>query len=161
MRRGFLRAALVLLALALAAPAVADGTIYKWVDKQGNVHYTDCPPPPGCEAETVEAAAAPDASEVAEAERRLEEMLAEQARASEAREKERLDREGRQVEAMRIAVTRKERCIEARQNLHVLEMQVPVYTIDEKGERVFLDDPARKAAIEAMRKQVAENCESK
>lgn len=160
MRTTRLNALLVLLAMALVAPALADGTIYKWVDKQGNVHYTDCPPPPGCEAETVEVPAPPDASEVAEAERRLEEMLAEQAQQAADRERERLARERQQVEAMRIAVMRKKRCIEARQNLHVLEMRVPVYHIDEKGERIFLNDATRAAEIEAMKKQIAENCSS-
>ena len=36
---------LMLLALALAAGPAAAGKLYKWTDKDGNVHYTDQPPP--------------------------------------------------------------------------------------------------------------------
>ena len=36
---------LMLLALAVAAAPAAAGKLYKWTDKDGNVHYTDQPPP--------------------------------------------------------------------------------------------------------------------
>lgn len=42
-----MRTFLIFVALFIAAPAVA-GT-YKWVDKNGNVHYSDTPPPEGAE----------------------------------------------------------------------------------------------------------------
>lgn len=43
---------LSLLILLVGTVAQADPcTIYKWTEQQGNVHYTDCPPPPGCKAE--------------------------------------------------------------------------------------------------------------
>ncbi len=89
------RASLLSLVLLLVASvAHADpGTIYKWTDKDGNVHFTDCPPPPGCVAETVEAQAAPSAADVEQARQRLEKLLAEQERAAAVREEERLERE--------------------------------------------------------------------
>jgi glutaredoxin len=47
-----MKALALIVALMLAiAPATA-GKLYKWVDKNGNVHYTDQPPPP--EAKTAE-----------------------------------------------------------------------------------------------------------
>jgi hypothetical protein len=51
------------------------------------------------------------------------------------------------------------RCILARQNLHLLEMQRPVYYIDERGERVYLDDQVRAAEMEWMRAEIAEYCD--
>lgn len=42
----------LLLALAVAGGAVA--APYKWVDKDGNVHYSDKPPPSGVKSEQVE-----------------------------------------------------------------------------------------------------------
>jgi len=42
----------ILPSLALVPVAGAEGTIYKWRDKEGNVHYTDCPPPPGFKVDT-------------------------------------------------------------------------------------------------------------
>jgi len=44
------------------------------------------------------------------------------------------------------------------QNLHNLLMNRPVYYIDEKGERVYLDDAAHKAEIERQRQLIRENC---
>ena len=38
------RIAVLLTALALAAPAAAE--VYRWTDSQGRVHYSDQPPPP-------------------------------------------------------------------------------------------------------------------
>lgn len=40
-----MRSLLLGLALAAAATAAGAGTLYKWVDSQGKVHYTDTPPP--------------------------------------------------------------------------------------------------------------------
>jgi hypothetical protein len=48
----------------------------------------------------------------------------------------------------------------AQQNLHSLLMERPVYYIDEKGERVFLDDASHKAEIARMRELIKEHCDS-
>jgi hypothetical protein len=150
---------LALVVLLLTSVAYADpGTVYKWTDKEGNVHYTDCPPPPGCVAETIEAQAAPSAADVERAQQRLEKMLAEQEQSAAVRQEERLERQRQQAVALEIAVARKRTCIQSQQNLHALLMNRPVYYINEKGERVFLDDATHKAEIERMRQLIKENC---
>jgi hypothetical protein len=148
----------ILFSLALAPAAVGDGTIYKWKDKEGNVHYTDCPPPPGCEKETVTAEPAPSEQQIRQAQERLDRLLAEQEQNAADREQERLERERRQVAAMQVAVARKRACIAAQQNLHALLMNRPVYSINEQGEREFLDDAAHKAEIERQRQLIRDNC---
>ena len=40
----------LIVALTLAAGPAAAGKLYKWMDKDGNVHYTDQPPPPEAKA---------------------------------------------------------------------------------------------------------------
>lgn len=146
----------MLAGLLFAAPGHAQ--IYRWVDEHGNVHYGDCPPPE-CEGVEVPPAPGPSPEEAERARERLERLREEQRRAEEIRrqaaEVERLRKE----EAERIAVYRKRRCILARQNLHMLEMQRPVYYIDERGERVYLDDQARAAEMERMRAEIAEYCD--
>jgi hypothetical protein len=142
----------------LAATAGADGTVYKWIDKEGRTHYTDCPPPPGCQAEVIETLPPPNKAEVEQARQRLDALLAEQEKTAAAREQERLERQRQQVAAMQIAAARKRACIEAQQNLHALLMNRPVYYINEKGERVFLDETAHKAEIEHTRQLIRENC---
>ncbi len=48
----------VLLAVMLAFAASAFAQMYRWVDKDGRVHYTATPPPPGVKARTLQAPAA-------------------------------------------------------------------------------------------------------
>ena len=150
-----------LVLLLVAAAAHADpGTVYKWTDKEGNVHYTDCPPPPGCKAEVIESQATPSAADVEQARQRLEKLLAEQEQSSAVRLEERLERQHKEAAAIEQAAARKRICIMAQQNLHSLLMERPVYYIDEKGERVFLDDASHKAEIERMRELITQYCDT-
>jgi hypothetical protein len=152
---------LSLLLLLIACVAHGDpGTVYKWTDKEGNVHYTDCPPPPGCKAEVIESQAAPSAADVEQAQQRLDKLLTEQEASAAAREVERLERQRQQAAAMEVVAARKRMCITAQQNLHALLMERPVYYINEKAERVFLDDATHKAEIERMRELIKEYCDS-
>jgi glutaredoxin len=45
-----MRTLVMILALTLAAGPVVAGKLYKWTDQDGNVHYTDQPPPPNAKA---------------------------------------------------------------------------------------------------------------
>lgn len=45
MFRSFIAASLALAAAALCGDAAAQATLYRWVDKDGKVHFTDTPPP--------------------------------------------------------------------------------------------------------------------
>jgi hypothetical protein len=150
--------AAVLFGLATTVAVAAGGTIYKWTDQEGNVHFTDCPPPPGCKVESVMVQPVPSEQQIRQAQEKLEKLLEEQRESAAAREHERLERERQQVAAMQVAVARKRACVMARQNLHNLLMNRPVYYIDERGERVFLDDAAHKAEIEHQRQLIRENC---
>jgi hypothetical protein len=157
-RRITVALAAILFGLATAAAVGAGGTIYKWTDQEGNVHFTDCPPPPGCKAESVLAQPEPSEQQIRQAQEKLEKLLEEQRESAAAREHERMERERQQVAAMQVAVARKRACVMAQQNLHNLLMNRPVYYINEKGERVFLDDAAHKAEIEHQRQLIRENC---
>jgi len=150
--------AAILIGLTTATAIAAGGAIYKWTDKDGNVHFTDCPPPPGCKAETILVQPEPSEQQVRQAQEKLEKLLEEQRASAAARELERLELERQQVAAMQVAVARKRACVMARQNLHNLLMNRPVYYINEKGERVFLDDAAHKAEIEHQQQLIRENC---
>lgn len=143
----------------LAFTALAETEIYRWVDEEGNVHYSDCAPPPSCDAETIQAEPEPDPLEVRRAQERLDKMLAEQEVSKAEHEQEMLERERQRVAAMKIAVARKEICIRARQNLHVLQVQRPVYYIDENGKYVYLDDETRLSEIARMMRLIGDNCE--
>ena len=157
-RRVTVALAAIVLGLAAAAAVAAGGTIYKWTDQEGNVHFTDCPPPPGCTAETVTVQPAPSEQQVRQAREKLGKLLEEQQQSAAAREQERLERERQQVAALQAAVARKRTCIMAQQNLHNLLMNRPVYYINEAGERVFLDEATHQAEIEHQRQLIRDNC---
>lgn len=148
---------LVVAVAALAALAV--GPIYKWVDEQGNVHYSDQPPPEERESEELVLLPAPDEDEVLAAQARLDRLLAEQQAGREDRATEREQRRLQQELEEAQRVQRLRRCVMARQNLHILEIRRPVYSIDEQGEYVFLDDQQRMAVMQRMREEIDAYCD--
>ena len=132
--------------------------VYKWVDEAGNVHYSDQPPPQEYESEELILEPAPSADDVREAQKRLDALQAKyqtsQDQRSAAQEEKRLQRELEQEQR----VDRQRRCIWARQNLGPLTTKLPVYSLDEKGDRVYLDDEERAAEIERKRADINKFC---
>jgi Domain of unknown function (DUF4124) len=150
----------MLLLAGLALAALASG-IYKWVDEKGVTHYSDAPPPTQKAQELpmpsapprVPLAAQPAGKNWPEQELGFRKRHAERTEAAQ--------REEQQQAAARFdAALRKERCLLARQNLQVLQVQRAVYFINEKGEREFLDDERRAAEIERVKAQIATDCVS-
>lgn len=144
--------------LALAAAVTASGGVYKWVDDKGVTHYSDAPPAAQRARELPEVpapAAAPPASPAAQ---RWEEQ-------AQALQKERLKREaayeaGRKAEDARRQeeAVRKARCEQAQQDLYLLATGRRIYTIDDRGERVFVEDKDRPAMMQRKRQLIDESC---
>jgi hypothetical protein len=149
----------VLAPIGLLVAVLAAAPVYKWFDEQGNVHYGDQPPPLETEVEEMVLLPAPSDDEVLRAQARLERLSAELELSREARaadqELQRLEEELAEEER----IQRLGRCQRAQQNLHVMDIQLPVYSINEKGERVYLDDQARAAEMQRMRVEIEENCD--
>ena len=72
-------------------------------------------------------------------------------------DKQQTDEAARQ-KAVQDEQTQKGRCRLAQSDLNVLEQQVPLYKVNEKGERVYMEDKARPAAIARARKEVQTYC---
>jgi hypothetical protein len=143
---------ILLLACLLLPPAVP-AEVYKWVDEEGRIHYGDARPRDG-EAEVVPTPPPPPDEEVLRANRRLDafqetERTGDKSRAQEAKEAARAEREERNREA---------RCRAARQHLHVLGLERPLYHLDEQGNRAYLEDDQRAAEVAEVRKRVKEYC---
>src|SRR5450759_4974965 len=135
------------LALCVALPASAQ--MYKWVDSDGRVQYSDKPPPSNIKTEKLRApapaASAPAASEgkgaaqkgaakagpktAAEQEQAFRKRQLDEAKAQE-------DEGKKQAQARDKA----ENCKRAKAAVTNLEIGGRQMRIDEKGERVFLDD---------------------
>ena len=160
---------LLLLLFLLVAHNSFPAQIYKWVDKEGKVHFSDSPP-----ADTkVEKVAVKETvvGEPDEGEMRRRRLL-EQANADAATRLE----ERRQTSATRQAQEQvknieEQACMDARVQLEVLKEEAPVYRDDQgkwraswqydtyRGERAYLNDRDRPTMLERARKNVEAHCE--
>ena len=142
MRRSFV--GILLLALAAAAPA----KLYKWVDADGNVTYSERKPPDR-KVEEVKLLGVPSVTNE-QARERLE-------RINEPSETSRKDREFKETYAAESAEREerlKQNCETARQNLRVLENASRVRADDNS----FLTDAQREQRLAQTRQQIEDNC---
>jgi hypothetical protein len=143
--------------LALALPASAD--MYKWVDEKGVTHYSESPPPEGTQSKKLDLPVTPPSAPAAkpqspedwkarEAEFRRRQLQKENAEQAE------------KAQGERSAEVRKARCTEAQRRLDLLNAGRPLYRVNEKGERVYMEDPDRAAQTEKWRKEADQYCGS-
>ena len=137
--------------LAAAAAPTLGADVYKWIDADGKVNYSDNPPP-GVKSEKLLPGAPPADVEGA---RRLAaqeaEMLREanaQAAAAKKAEEQAAREEQKQVV-----------CSKAQAQLKALnDGSIQLYQINEMGQPGFVDEDARKQAIGDAERAIAANC---
>jgi Domain of unknown function (DUF4124) len=156
----------VALGLALCVALPASAQMYKWVDSDGRVQYSDKPPPGNIKTEKLSAparASAPAASEgkgaaQTDAAKAGPKTAAEQ---DQAFRKRQLDAAKAQEEAGQKraeARDRAENCKRAKAALANLQIGGRQMRIDEKGERVFLDDQQIVQETARAREEAAAAC---
>jgi hypothetical protein len=150
--RALIRAAFAACAALALLPAHA---IYKWVDEKGVTHFSENPPPDGRKATRIEPRVTPPSSDVQPREdwKQRELQLRKQRI-----ERDQKDERRKAVEHNR-AAERKNRCAYAQRQLYVVSAQRPVYSVNEKGERVYLEDKDRAAEAAGWRKEVETYCD--
>ena len=145
------------LAACLLLPALATAEIYKWVDESGAVHFGDAPPRQDDYSEVTIKKSLSD-REQAEGRARLDKLLSDQ----EKRERVQHDREVREskrlAERQRQEAERAQHCLDARTDLQTLLEARPVYWLNEKGEREYVSDATRPAAIRELRERIRIYC---
>lgn len=145
----------ILASMLVLACASAGAALYKWVDEKGVTHYTE-EPPPDRKATKIEIrsdgpAAKPEATEswkdkeVEFRRRRLEKERTEAAA---------------EAEAKRAAQLRQQNCLRARDALDTLTRGRPIYRVNEKGERVYMEDAERDQETRRWRKEADTWCGS-
>lgn len=146
------------LALCLALPATAQ--TYKWVDANGEVHYSDQPPPSNIKTETLQAPAEPVAAPAPAASPAEggPKSLAERDQAFRKRQADAAKEQAEQARKEAQARRKAEYCKSARAALANLEMGGRQVRINDKGERVFLTDAEIAQATAQARKDAAEAC---
>ena len=144
-----LLAALVLTLVATAAT----GEVYKWVDADGKVHYGDRKPASGSDSRVIELEPAPskDANHA--------ERSAQRRRLLDAFEAERAQREEAEAQAAAEKREHEERCARVRRDLARFERANIVYTQDESGARIYMNDEKRRSASADARAWIDEHCE--
>jgi hypothetical protein len=158
---------IMILAVMLAFAATASAQMYRWVDKDGRVHYTATPPPPGVKARTLGAPSAPasasapdDAAKDAGAEDARKGPLtpAEQEQAFRKRQLEAQKAREQEALAAKEAEAKQENCARAKGALATIESGQRISRTNAQGERYYLDDEARAREAEAARRAVQEWC---
>ena len=135
--------------LALIAPAGAE--VYRWTDKNGRVQYGD-QPPPDVQARPITAKPASGSAPAPS------KTISEQDKDYQKRQLAAQEKATEQAKGDKQAQTKRDNCAAARSRLASFEQGGRIYTIDEKGERKYLEDADRPAAIESAQKSVAEWC---
>lgn len=166
LRAGFALPArrLLVLALLLGVVLPAEAQIYKWVDENGQVHFTDSPPPNRGERVEVDVQAPPAEPDEGEL-RRLE--LIRQAELRRAHEETMAAKTDREVQepARRLAA-----CDQARISWYALSQRMPVYWTEDgtlrphwtndtyRGERRYVADADRAATRAQLEERIGRNC---
>jgi len=141
--------------LAMVISALPAAAMYKWVDEKGTTHYSESPPPDGRKATKVEPKVTPPsgpAAAPADWKKREEESRKRRI------EKDQSD-EASKAKAHNEAAERANRCNRAKRDLEVLNLQVPVYSKNERGEKVYVEDKDRDAEKAAARRVIEANCD--
>jgi Domain of unknown function (DUF4124) len=136
------------LAIAVASPG-ASAALYKWVDANGRTVYSD-QPPMNVKAEIVGAAAPaanPDAvKEMAQKEAELKKRQSD--RVDDAKKSEKARAEAQKLASL---------CTQARaQAAGLRRADVAMYRLNDKGERVFMEESLRKAEADRLDQLVKE-----
>lgn len=142
---------ILVLACALAASTAALGQLYKWVDKDGKVTYSDQPPPAqqSKQLNLNTGVASPPTRSAIERDKEIEKGRVE------AREKAKVA-----SEKERKSEIDQQNCKAARAYLKTVESGVRVSTMDDKGEQVILDDDQIAAERVKAQKAVDEACKT-
>lgn len=179
MRNGYLNS-MVALSVLLITTLPVQAEIYKWVDKDGTVKYTDTPPPTGVKSlstigkKTVAPAAqtpSPEASQIppgastkiqtpntakAESAGKADNTTAE-AQAKKKRELEEIAKKNKaELEAQ--AKKKELNCATAKTNYQTYSQGGRIYKTNEKGERIYVDEKDLAEGAAQAQRDMQEYC---
>ena len=144
---------LVIAALLSSVPLCASlAAMYKWVDENGNVVYSERKPTDKSVTEVKKQAGSPSDEEARQKLEALKEKASEEQKDRNFQAEyadQQLDRERRL----------KKNCEIARENIRILETASRVKDVDGDGNQYFIDDSAREARMARAREQVKQYCE--
>ena len=146
-----LAAAALLCTLALAASA---DQMYKWVDKDGHVHYSQTPPPStSVQAQSVNISAPPPDPVTVQNEQNLSQQIQD-------KNKQAQDAAQKQQQNAQQQAQQKKYCDSLRERLATLQVGGRTSTVDAKGNVSYLSDDQRNKQIQDVQDQINKDCGS-
>jgi hypothetical protein len=146
---------LAMLAMAVIFASTVYAQIYKWVDKEGKVHYGDCPPV-DCEPEQIDVLPNPDEEDVKSAIKRNQQLIQEQ----DARyQKRKVEKELAQEKARARQLAISKRCKISRNRLVLLKQRGVITIVDFDGNLHQPSDEQREQMIKGIEAFIEENCQ--
>ena len=143
-----------LLILLMLATTNTFAAIIKWVDDQGQVHYSDQVPPPGTASKSLRQDSPDSPGSNPSAAKSLAEREADLKRAK-AENQSAADKAAQQKAALDAL---KANCATAQENLRALQSGVRIMEIDANGERSYIDDSERQQRIEKAQQDISNYC---
>ena len=147
--------AMVLVLAACAASVQAQ--VYKWVDKDGKVQYSDQAPPPDAAKSSLQKVISTSPSPAAQSDKAAA-KAPDKVKEFEKRRSESAEKQKKGGEASKLVQRKQEACEDARSNLKSLEDGGRISKADASGERFFLDDDQRQQEIARARSIMSETC---
>ncbi len=154
-----------MLGLLFALPASAQ---WKWRDKGGQTQYSDLPPPPGTPEQDIlqrpagatarKAAAPADPASAASGVPLLAPKAVEPELEAKRKKAEQEVADKAKAEQAKNAAVRADNCTRARAAMGTLDSGMRMARIDDKGEKIILDDAAREAEAKRVRGIIATEC---
>lgn len=133
---------------------MAQAQVYKWVDDDGQVHFSQFPPEDDKPVESVDirVGSSMPADAAKQKLENIRQKLLESSMDRNLSEEERLQKQAQAEDA-------EKRCQQARDQLITLQQNGRVYQTDEQGERQWLDEKKRQDLINETQQRVKELCQ--
>ena len=152
-----------LIVLALLAATSAYCEVYKWVDPDGTVQYSDQPPPGAVKEQSLGIKSKTSGSEAPGTEKTAPKASGpktyiEQDAEFRKRQVETAEKRAKEEKALADAQERRQNCELARANLRTLQSGVRATRINDKGEQEYLDDNQRQQEMANAQKGVDSWC---
>ncbi len=147
------------IAIFLATATVA-AQVFKWIDKDGKVNFSDTPPPAeAVKGETKKLTVLPAATTPPPAPAKGKAAV-DQAKDAEKKKIELADKAKKDEVAEQNAKQNEERCKEAKRYLSTLDSGTPIRQSNDAGERVFMSDEQRASETARAKAAVSESCKN-
>lgn len=147
------------IAIFLATATVA-AQVFKWIDKDGKVNFSDTPPPAeAVKGEAKKLTILPAANTPAPAPAKVK-IAVDQAKEAEKKKTELADKAKKDEAAEQNAKQNEERCKDAKRYLSTLDSGTPIRQSNDAGERVFMNDEQRASETARAKTAVTESCKN-